>query len=1035
MTTVDGDTELLRQLSERDGWRELADRPGLLDRLAPDAVAAEVLRTGRAWADLPAEIIAVLAARDRLAGAAPADRAVIRAIAMARYTGVPPREDDPGPWGLRWAELRRDPVNLVVTRHGGPVNAVAAVPLPDGRTLLASASDDRTVHVWDPATGAPGAGRRLRHRGKVNAVVAVPLGDGRTLLATACGQTTQLWDPLSGATVGKPIKGHVATALAALPLPDGRTLLAVAEERGPTILLYDAASGVLTGELHARRQKRIVTLAVVPLVDGPPVLVSSGWGFLSDDTVRYWDPVTGESLGTGGRAERVATVPLADGRILLAGTVGANYRDVELFDPHDGASVGEPVAHPAMVHGLASVTYPDGRTILAAGRNDGVIRLSDAHTGAPAGLLTGHDQAVWSLATLPLPGGRVLLASGGHDGTVRLWDPATPGEDVTGGRIWRVTAAPLPDGRPGFVGTRDDVLRRWDAATGAVEPAPEEPEAVTGVASATTPDGTTVVAHGVGRATVRLWDAGSGRVLDSTPPVHGGEVGAIVSTPDGSVLVTAGYSILLWRSPGQAANARPDGYLDQVLAATTATRADGTTVLVTASDRRAGACDQGTIRFWNPATGAQLGPPIAAHTGKATAIATVRTPDGRTLVASGGDDGQVRLWDPNDRTEAGAATKPGGGRILALAEVPLPDGRTVLAVGTESRTVRLWDPVDGVPVGRALSGHTSRVRCLTTFSLPDGRVLLASGSADHTVRVWDPVTATPVHEFTGHTDRVLGLTTISSPDGRVLLASGSADTTVRVWDPATGTPVGDPLTGHDNPVTALGTWQLDRPLLISGDEHGHVRRWDLATADGGHLTGHGWSALGMALLPLPDGRTVIAAGSEHQVLLWDPATRAAVRQLPHQHNGPVATIPLPGGGAVLATTARGCAILLWDPETGATTHRLTGHTGSVRDLAAVPMPDGRTLLASASGDTTIRLWDAATPVGEPLTGHTDEVTALLPLPDVLVSGSRDGTVRIWNPATGECLRVLPVESPVWSLALSGTTLAVGCTAGVVAFEV
>ena len=49
------------------------------------------------------------------------------------------------------------------------------------------------------------------------------------------------------------------------------------------------------------------------------------------------------------------------------------------------------------------------------------------------------------------------------------------------------------------------------------------------------------------------------------------------------------------------------------------------------------------------------------------------------------------------------------------------------------------------------------------------------------------------------------------------------------------------------------------------------------------------------------------------------------------------------------------------------------------------LPDGRVLLATASCDGTVRLWDpaTATPVGEPLTGHTSAVTgvAVVALPD------------------------------------------------------
>src|SRR2546421_697713 len=92
-------------------------------------------------------------------------------------------------------------------RSGGPgrphgfggrrVCGVCAVRV-GGRDLLASASEDRTVRIWDPATGA--VDRVLEgHTGWVNGVCAVQVG-GRELLASASeDETVRIWDPATGA--------------------------------------------------------------------------------------------------------------------------------------------------------------------------------------------------------------------------------------------------------------------------------------------------------------------------------------------------------------------------------------------------------------------------------------------------------------------------------------------------------------------------------------------------------------------------------------------------------------------------------------------------------------------------------------------------------------------------------------------------------------------------------------------------------------------------------------------------------------------
>jgi WD40 repeat protein len=50
--------------------------------------------------------------------------------------------------------------------HPDWVRAVAAVPLPGGRNLLAAGSEDGTVRLWDPAIGDGVCGSTVRHTGR-----------------------------------------------------------------------------------------------------------------------------------------------------------------------------------------------------------------------------------------------------------------------------------------------------------------------------------------------------------------------------------------------------------------------------------------------------------------------------------------------------------------------------------------------------------------------------------------------------------------------------------------------------------------------------------------------------------------------------------------------------------------------------------------------------------------------------------------------------------------------------------------------------
>jgi WD40 repeat protein len=131
-----------------------------------------------------------------------------------------------------WDPLTRTRVGEPLSDDSAWVNAMAAVSLPNGRILLATGSTDCTVRLWDPAPsrwrrtwnlmrGRSGTGTSLGkpltgHSDRVNAVAAVPLPDGRVLLATGGADcTVRLWDPATRAAIDQLAVGDEVTGIAA----------------------------------------------------------------------------------------------------------------------------------------------------------------------------------------------------------------------------------------------------------------------------------------------------------------------------------------------------------------------------------------------------------------------------------------------------------------------------------------------------------------------------------------------------------------------------------------------------------------------------------------------------------------------------------------------------------------------------------------------------------------------------------------------------------------------------------------------------
>ncbi|MEV7816031.1 trypsin-like peptidase domain-containing protein [Streptomyces flaveolus] len=571
---------------------------------------------------------------------------------------------------------------------------------PDGRTL-ATSGDDKTIRLWDVATGKA----RTTLTGHTNTVQSVAFSpDGHTLATGSNDKTIRLWDVATG-KARTTLTGHTNTVQSVAFSPDGHTLATGSWDH--TVRLWDVATGktrtTLTG--HTRQ---VFSVAFSP--DGHILATGS-----TDHTVRLWDVAAGNARATlTGHTGQVFSVTFSpDGRTLATASVDETAR---LWDVATGKALITLTGHTNMV--LAVAFSPDGRT-LATGSADQTVRLWDMTTGNTRATLTGHTDWVESVAFSP---DGHTLATGSADETARLWDMTT-GETripLTGHTGLVTSVAFSPDGHTLATGSWDHAVRLWDVATGKTRTTlTGHTGSVSSVAFS--PDGRTL-ATASGDHTVRLWDVATGKTR-ATLTGHTSWVTHVAFSPHGRILAAGSWdhTVRLWDVATGKTRATWAGH--NATAYSVAFSPDGRTFAIATDDK--------TVQLMNLATG-KPGLTLAGHTGAVYSVAF--SPDGHTLATASGDH-TVRLWDvATGKTRAVLTGHTGEVWSVAFS----PDGRT-LATASSDMTARLWDVA--TDNSRAiLTGDTGAVYSVA-FS-PDQRTL-ATGSGDHTARLWDAVLPQP----------------------------------------------------------------------------------------------------------------------------------------------------------------------------------------------------------------------------------------------------------------------------------------------------
>ena len=273
----------------------------------------------------------------------------------------------------------------------------------DGATL-ASASEDRTIRLWDVTTGTH-RHTLTGHNSHIYSVAFSP--DGRTLASGSENGRIRFWNVTTG-QYRVTLEGHSSSVRSVAFSPDGQTLASGSSDR--TIRLWNATTGLYKVTLEGHSET-INSVAFSP--DGQTLASGS-----SDRTIRLWSATTGFHKQTlTGHTQEVYDVSFIEGGKTLTSRGGNNT--IRLWNATTAQH--KETVHLDGPHGRHYASISSDRRMLANVWHDRIY-LWDIATETEIASLIGHTSDIYSVVFSP--NGKTL-ASGGSDHTVRLWDLST----------------------------------------------------------------------------------------------------------------------------------------------------------------------------------------------------------------------------------------------------------------------------------------------------------------------------------------------------------------------------------------------------------------------------------------------------------------------------------------------------------------------------------------------------------------------------------------------------------------------------------